>query len=37
MTLTLPEGSWTVLLGSAEDALGGEATVEGRSVLIVKN
>ena len=37
MTLTLPEGSWTVLLGSAEDALGGEATVEGRSVLIVKD
>ena len=34
--VTLPDGSWTVLLGSEQAVLSGEAAVEGRSVLIAK-
>ncbi len=36
VTVTLPDGSWTVLLGSDQGSLSGEAAVEGRGVLIVK-
>ena len=36
VSVTLPDGSWTVLLGSDQTVLSGEAAVEGRSALIAK-
>ncbi len=36
MRVTLPEGEWTVLIGSDEGSLSGETSVEGRSVLLLK-
>ncbi len=36
MAVTLPEGEWTVLFGSDQGSLSGEAAVAGRSVLLLK-
>ncbi|MBQ3481376.1 MAG: type I pullulanase [Oscillospiraceae bacterium] len=36
VTVTLPDGSWTALLGGAQGALSGETQVEARGVLIAK-